>query len=207
MLNSMTDPKSIVRRGYDLVSLAYRADDAEDGAYGEWLHLLETRIEPGARILDLGCGCGVPVARRLARRYDVTGIDISPVQIARARELVPTATFLCGDMTTVEFPDQSFATITCLFALFHLPLAEQPALLRTVQRWLRPGGVFMATVGHRSWTGLEKDWLGVEGGDMWWSHADAETYRRWLTDVGLRIELETFVPEGTGGHTFILATR
>ena len=91
----MRDPKSIVRRGYDLVSLAYRADDAEDGTYREWLELLEDRIEPGASILDLGCGCGVPVARRLAPRYRVTGVDLSPVQIARARELVPGAMFCC----------------------------------------------------------------------------------------------------------------
>lgn len=202
----MDDPKSVVRRGYDLVSRAYRGDDAGDGDYGEWLDLLERRVGPGSPVLDLGCGCGVPVARRLARRYDVTGIDLSPVQIARARELVPDATFSCADMTTVQFAERSFAAITCLFALIHLPLAEQPALLRNVRRWLRPGGVFLVTVGHQAWTGLEKDWLGVKGGDMWWSHADADTYRHWLTDTGFQMELETFVPEGKGGHTFIFAT-
>lgn len=203
----MTDPKAIVRRGYDLVSRAYRADDAEDGEYAEWLGLLEERIEPGAKILDLGSGCGVPVARRLARRYEVTGVDLSPVQVARARELVPAATFVCADMTAVKFPAESFAAVTCLFALIHLPLAEQPALLGAVRQWLRPGGVFMATVGHREWTGIEKDWLGVDGGDMWWSHADTETYRRWLADAGLAVEFATFIPEGKSGHTFILATR
>ncbi|TME96563.1 MAG: class I SAM-dependent methyltransferase [Chloroflexi bacterium] len=202
----MEDPKSIVRRGYDLVSQVYRRDDADDGTYAEWLDLLERRVESGSSVLDLGCGCGIPVARRLAQRYAVTGVDLSPVQISRARELVPDATFICADMTTVRFPDASFGAITCLFALIHLPLTEQPALLRSVRRWLRPGGLFMATVGHRAWTGVEKDWLGVKGGDMWWSHADADTYRRWLADVGLRVELQTFIPEGTGGHSFVLAT-
>lgn len=206
ILTALDDPKSIVRRGYDLVSGAYRADDAGDGTYAEWLDVLEKRVAPGSSILDLGCGCGVPVARRLAPRYAVTGIDLSPVQIARARTLVPTATFLSADMSMVQFLDESFAAISCLFALIHLPLAEQPALLRKVRRWLRPGGLLFATVGHRAWTGLEKDWLGVEGGDMWWSHADIATYRRWLADAGLRVERETFVPEGTGGHTFVLAT-
>lgn len=96
----------------------------------------------------------------------MTGVDFSPVQIARARTLMPTATFLCADMSMVQFPNESYAAITCLFALIHLPLAEQPALLRNVRRWLRPGGLFLATVGHRAWTGLEKDWLGVKGGDI-----------------------------------------
>lgn len=203
----MDDPKGIVRRGYDLVSRAYRADDAGDGEHGPWMDLLEMRVREGAAVLDLGCGCGVPVARRLARRYAVTGVDLSPVQVERARTLVPNATFICADMARVAFPDASFDAITCFYALIHLPVAEQPALLRAVRRWLRPGGVFLATVGHQAWTGLEKDWLGVAGGDMWWSHADAATYRGWFADAGLAVERETFVPEGAGGHVFLLATR
>ncbi|HET8568416.1 MAG TPA: class I SAM-dependent methyltransferase [Candidatus Limnocylindria bacterium] len=203
----MDDPKETVRRGYDRVSRAYRADDAAEGQYAPWLDLLENRLAPGADVLDLGCGCGIPVARRLSRRYAVTGVDLSPVQIERAHELVPGATFLCADMSAVEFPAQSFDAVVCLYALIHVPLAEQPAILRAVATWLRPGGTFMATVGHQAWTGLEKNWLGVDGGDMWWSHADAGTYRGWSAAAGLTVELETFVPEGAGGHTFILATR
>jgi SAM-dependent methyltransferase len=166
----VTDPKTIVRRGYDMVSRAYRGDDASEGAYAEWLDLLEARVPPPAKILDLGCGCGVPVARRLSPRYEVTGVDLSPVQIERARALVPTATFVCADMSTLDFPSASFAAVVCLYAIIHLPLAEQPSLLRSITRWLRPGGALIATVGHGAWTGTEKDWLGVPGADMWWRH-------------------------------------
>ncbi|MHB8631295.1 MAG: class I SAM-dependent methyltransferase [Candidatus Limnocylindria bacterium] len=203
----MDDPKAIVRRGYDLVSRAYRADDAAEGQYAEWLDLLEVRVPPPATVLDLGCGCGVPVARRLSPRYAVTGVDLSPVQIERARALVPTATFVCADMTALEFPDATVDAVVCLYAIIHLPLAEQPGFLRNVGRWLRPGGLLIATVGHRAWTGTERDWLGVPGGDMWWDHAGAETYRRWLADAGLVIEDERFVPDGAGGHAFVLARR
>jgi methyltransferase family protein len=110
-------------------------------------------------------------------------------------------------MATLVLPDERFGAITCLYALIHLPVAEQPGFLRDVRRWLRPGGIFLATVGHQAWTGLEKDWLGVSGGDMWWSHSDADTYKRWFVEAGLTVERETFVPEGVGGHTFILAAR
>ena len=110
-------------------------------------------------------------------------------------------------MTTLTFPAEGFGAITCLYALIHLPLVEQPMLLRNIRRWLRPDGLLLATVGHRAWTGLQTDWLGVPGGDMWWSHADARTYRRWFADAGLRVEIDQFVPEGKGGHTFMLATR
>ena len=203
----MTDPKAVVKRGYDLVSRAYRSDDATEGAYAEWLDQLEARAPPPAKVLDLGCGCGVPVARRLSPRYDVTGVDLSPVQIERARALVPTATFRCADMTTLEFPDGTFDAVVYLFAIIHVPVAEQQAFLRNIARWLRPGGVLVATVGHRAWTGVERDWLGVPGGDMWWSHENTETYRTWFADAGLSIREEHFVPEDQGGHVFLLASR
>ena len=203
----MNDPKAIVRHGYDLVSRAYRADDEAEGQYGPWLDLLEARVPAPAKVLDLGCGCGLPVARRLAPRYQVTGVDLSSVQIERARVLVPAATFVCADMATLAFPDASFDAVVCLYAIIHLPLGEQPGFLRNVGRWLRPGGVFVATVGYGAWTGTERDWLGVPGGDMWWDHADAATYRRWLGEAALVVEDERFVPEGTGGHTFVLGSR
>src|SRR5438093_10866874 len=104
------DPKALVREGYDRASHAYRGDayELEQSGYGHWLRRLAKRIEPGARVLDLGCGCGVPVARELAKRYVVEGIDLSPVQIERARRLVPEASFTCADMTTACFPAGSF---------------------------------------------------------------------------------------------------
>jgi hypothetical protein len=42
---------------------------------------------------------------------------------------------------------------------------------------------------------------------MWWSHADAATYRAWLGRVGLAVEREEFVPEGDGGHALFRARR
>ena len=42
---------------------------------------------------------------------------------------------------------------------------------------------------------------------MYWSHADAASYRRWLTEQGLLIAWTRFVPEGQGGHVLVLAQR
>jgi hypothetical protein len=42
---------------------------------------------------------------------------------------------------------------------------------------------------------------------MYWSHADAETYRRSVTAAGLEIVLEAFIPEGSGGHGLFYARR
>lgn len=202
----MTDPKQIVRDGYDKVSWAYRRDDAPIWPGDKRvLTFIHGHCPPGGRVLDLGCGCGVPVARELAAGYRVTGVDISPVQIERAKALVPGADFICADMTEHDWSDGSFDVIVSLYALIHVPVDEQPDLLRRITGWLMPGGWLIATVGHRAWTGTEQDCFGVEGAVLYWSHADTATYRRWFEAVGLSLQEEVFIPEGDGGHTLMFA--
>jgi 2-polyprenyl-3-methyl-5-hydroxy-6-metoxy-1,4-benzoquinol methylase len=202
-----SDETDLVRRGYDAVSYYYRSDDAGDGRYAPWLAGLRARLPAGAAVLDLGCGCGVPVARSLADAgYHVTGVDVSDVQVGRARRLVPGGTFIRADATAIEFPAQSFDAVICLYVLIHLPLGRQPGLVRRAAGWLRPGGWLLAVTGHRAWTGTEDNWLGGPA-PMWWSHADAATYRSWLELAGLEIAAEEFVPEGDGGHALFWALR
>mgnify|MGYP001064594926 CR=1 FL=1 len=206
------DPKDIVRLGYDRISRAYRGDaiehdNPEHRRYAAWIGELTALLPAGGRVLDLGCGNGVPVDRLLVDAgYAVHGVDISPVQIARAREVVPGAHYTCADMTTLDWPEATFDAIVCLYALIHVPLDEQPALLDSVARWLRPGGLLLVTVGHRAWTGTEDGWL-VPGATMYWSHADADTYLGWFAERGLDVRWSRFVSEGDGGHILVLAAR
>jgi SAM-dependent methyltransferase len=203
----LTNHKDHVRKGYDAVSYRYRADDAEDGAYGAGLEDLAPRLPPGGSVLDLGCGCGIPVARWLTRHgYTVTGVDLSPVQIERARKLVPEARFLCADFTSLVLPEAAFDAVVAFYAVIHVPLDEQLDLFRSVHRWLKPGGWLLATVGACAWTGVEENWLGG-GATMFWSHEGAETYLEWLQETGFTLEWHRFVPEGEGGHTLLLARR
>lgn len=203
----VTGPKDVVRRGYDAVSLRYDEAYGSETKYRSLLDELRRRIPAGGKVLDVGCGSGVPVARALAAAgCRVTGVDISGVQIRRARERVPRAEFVHADATAVSFGAASFDAVVSFFALIHIPLAEQPPLLRKIAGWLRPGGCFAATTGHGEWTGTEENWLGG-GAPMWWSHADAATSREWIGRAGLTVEREEFVPEGDGGHALFWACR
>jgi len=207
------NPKEVVRQGYDWISYAYR-DDAGHGPakdqplgrpdYESWLSELMARLKAGDTVLDLGCGCGVPATGLLAKNFAVTGVDLSPVQIARARRLVPAAQFQCADMSTLEFPAKSFAAVVSFYAIIHVPLEEQPAIFKNIYRWLRPGGYLLATLGSGAWTGTEDDWLGAP---MYWSHADRATYVAWLEETGFEVLWTRFIPERTGGHTLVLAKR
>jgi SAM-dependent methyltransferase len=205
----VADPSGpdLVRTGYDELSLRYRADDADAGGYAPWVERLRASIPAGARVLDAGCGCGVPVARDLAAAgCRVTGVDVSDVQIERARRLVPGAEFVRADLTQVDFPPGAFDAVVALYSIIHVPLDAQPALLAGFARWLEPGGVLLMTAGAQAWTGTETGWLGGSA-TMWWSHADAATYRGWLADAGFRIDTESFVPEGESGHSMFWAVR
>jgi 2-polyprenyl-3-methyl-5-hydroxy-6-metoxy-1,4-benzoquinol methylase len=201
------DESDLVRRGYNALSYQYRRDDAAEGRYAPWIADLNRRLPAAGAVLDLGCGCGVPVARSLAASgFQVTGVDISEVQIDRARRLVPAGAFLRADAAHVDFPPGSFDAIVCLYALIHMPLAAQPPLLRRAAGWLRPAGWLLMVTGDSAWTGTKDNWLDGHA-PMWWSHADADTYRAWLEQAGLEITAEAFVPEGEGGHALFWARR
>lgn len=201
------DPKQLVRRGYDALSIRYDEATGADAKYNDWIGTLMARLEPASRVLDIGCGSGVPMARDLtAAGHHVTGVDISEVQIRRARELVPRAEFVNADAMSLDFAPQSFDAVVSLYALIHLPLDEQQQLLRNIATWLRPAGWFLCTTGHREWTGTDDNWLDG-GAPMWWSHTDAATNRVWITQAGFTIESEQFVPEGAGGHTLFWARQ
>jgi SAM-dependent methyltransferase len=128
------------------------------------------------------------VARRLVNEgFDVTGVDISLVQIDRAKRLVAAACFICADMASLKFPPGRFDAIVSFYAIIHVPLEEQQPLLSSMRHWLRPGGRLMATVGNTSWSGVEQDWLDVPGATMIWSHADSATYEKWLAENGFTV--------------------
>lgn len=201
------NPKRLVRDGYDKASHAYRADSGSGCGhdYEAWLEQLCADLGPRSHVLDLGCGCGLLVAQLRAARAEVTGVDISPVQIERARSLVPQARFLCEDMAAVAFPPASFDAVIAFFAVFHLPLEEQPAFFRRIAAWLKPGGRFLGTVGASAAAGMVRDWLGVQGANMYWSQTDARTYRRWLEECGFTVLRDEFVPEKNVGHQLFYA--
>jgi SAM-dependent methyltransferase len=201
--------KEIVRRGYDKLSYAYRADDTRDDYedYASWIGVLAERLPGGVPVLDIGCGCGLPATRVLADRFEVTGVDFSEVQIERARRLVPAARFVCGDISEQSFAPGSYAAIVSFYAIIHMPLEEHAGLFRKIALWLRPAGYFLATVGHSEWTGEDETYLGIPGGRMCWSHADEAANLRWIEDAGLHVLSTEFVPEGKSGHTLVFAQK
>ncbi len=138
----------------------------------------------------------------------MTGIDLSPVQVDRARSLVPGARFVCADMTAAEFAPGSFEAIVAFYSIINVPLDEQPALLRRFAQWLAPGGWLLAVVGRDPWTGVEENWRGVSGARMYYSHAHVAKYRAWFADAGFEVAEEGREPKrGVPGYSVLVARR
>jgi ubiquinone/menaquinone biosynthesis C-methylase UbiE len=177
------DYRKLVREGYDRCSADFSAARAREDA--PELELLLPRLAPGSRVIDLGCGAGVPVAAMLARRHRVLGVDFSAEQIRRARANVPTAEFVEADLMSLVFPDASFDAAVAFYSIFHLPREEHEELLRRVQRWLVPGGHLLATVARVREDAYTED--GFFGVRMYWSNWGRNDYERMLRELGFEL--------------------
>lgn len=181
------DHKSTVAAGYDKIGETYgtQATRSRTAQRAKYESVLLDGLDEGVRVLDLGCGSGIPTTRRLARKFRVTGADISEKQVERARINVPDAEFVCSDMATLEFPPNTFDGVGAYYSIIHLPRDEQGAMLKSITSWLRPGGLFVASLGlSDTEVDFDQSWMGAP---MFWSAYDAETNRRLIDEAGLVI--------------------
>jgi ubiquinone/menaquinone biosynthesis C-methylase UbiE len=115
------DPKKLVQSGYNAIAAEYLATRSETSEDVLLLQELVSRLPRGAKVLDAGCGAGVPVTKILSQLFDITGVDFAQAQIEMARQLVPNATFFCHDIVDLDLPDSSFDAVCSDYAIIHIP--------------------------------------------------------------------------------------
>ena len=136
---------------------------------------------------------------RLRKAHQVTGVDISGRQVELARRNVPTGRFLKGDVGSVEFDVGAFDAVVSFYALDGIPRSEHERILSRVHEWLRPGGIFLVSIGARDYEGQWSEWLGVP---MFFSSFDPLTFRRMVEGLGFEVletdiegQIEMYEPE------------
>src|SRR5712692_8577804 len=101
-----------------------------------------SRLKPGARVADLGCGSGAFTHLLKRAGYDCVGLDISAKLVELGRSKYPDIEFFEGDVEQLPFPDASLDGILLSGVVHHLPDPSRCAA--EVFRVLRPGGKFVA---------------------------------------------------------------
>lgn len=131
----------------------------------------ELQLPPGSRILDVGCGTGRHSVALTERGYTVTGVDLSPDMIGKAREKAASrgyeVDFIVRDAAELDFNCEFDAAIClcegclCLLGDVDDPHDRDLRVLGNIQRALKPGGLFISTVlsAIRSFRGTEVEGL------------------------------------------------
>ena len=103
-------------------------------------------LQPGQRVLDIGCGTAslVVLIKRSHPGVEVAGLDPDAKALARAARKAARAgvavRFDRGFSDELPYPEASFDRVFSSFMLHHLATAEKQRTLREVRRVLAPGG-------------------------------------------------------------------
>jgi SAM-dependent methyltransferase len=103
--------------------------------------LERTRVGPGTRYLDAGCGSGMAAEMAAARGAEVSGVDAAEAMLAIARSRVPAGDFRRGDLEELPLAGETFDVVTGFNSLQY---AGNPvAALREAGRVTKRGGAIV----------------------------------------------------------------
>ena len=176
-------------------------------------------LPPGAKVLDLGCGTGNPIAKHIVQQgFRVVGVDQSRKMLEIAGSVVPEAEFIHGNMVDVQFADK-FAAAVAWDSVFHVERKHHSAVFRKLANSLELGGRLLLSVGgsdadSRVEDSTSDDGSGAEGftsemfgHTFFYSGYEPKTTRNLLETEGFEIELWEVDDPSSRGHIAVIARK
>jgi 2-polyprenyl-3-methyl-5-hydroxy-6-metoxy-1,4-benzoquinol methylase len=199
--------RDVVREGYnkgDYQDVFKRNNAFNDNFEKLMCEELNSRLKLNSKILDMGCGPGVPYDKYFADEgHYVTGIDISEKHIDMAIKNVNNARFIVGDFFSNDAKGKYDAIIS-LYAIFHIPRTEHKKLLNHINSMLKKNGLILITLGAYDMKRDVSD--DFAGAPMAWSSYTVEKNKKIVMDAGFDIMMavEDYRIEK---HLWILAVK
>ena len=126
----------------------YEVFDSKTNEFLIDIFVSKCKLNPGDRILDLGCGSGVFSKILIARGYKCIGIDLSRIQLGYGKSASRDATFINADVEALPFSENDIDGILLIGLIHHLP---DPSLcINEINRVLKKGGGFLALDPNRA---------------------------------------------------------
>ncbi|KAF8962025.1 S-adenosyl-L-methionine-dependent methyltransferase [Flammula alnicola] len=178
----------IVEDGYNSMSSVYQSLSLRPTSTRvRYIQELVNDLSPGARVLELGCGNGIPTKPFIERGCTVIGADISSAQIELARQNIPEATLIHADMMSLSFPPGSFDAVVAMYSIIHLKPEEQGVIIGRIANWLKPGGYLVCNLpADVEPIGYVGNWLGVK---MFWGGLGVDGNRGLMKQYGKRLRV------------------
>ena len=204
-----SDIRKIVKEGYEQGDYAgyFRKSSIPNEMEKRYLDRLANSLPKGAKILDLGCGTGIPFDKYLVDLgFEITGVDFASNHISAARKNVPSAMYIESDFSKLDFGTQKFDAIIAFYSIFHIPRGEQQELFNKMSSLLVDGGLILVTLATSDSEDVEENWTGAR---MAWSQYDPNKYKAMLVQAVFEITESEY--EGQPGdeeyHWWVLAKK
>ncbi|HUT82725.1 MAG TPA: class I SAM-dependent methyltransferase [Candidatus Bathyarchaeia archaeon] len=192
-----------VEESYDKIGEEYH-NFRDKNKFNSELEKFTSYLPSSGRILDAGSGSGIPVAQFLAQRgFDVTGIDISEKMVELAQKNVPQAIFMKKNMLTLDFPDEFFDGIICVYSLWHIPRNNHLFIFQNFNRMLKKEGILVINTGVNESEGLT-DFFGEP---MFWSNNSTEKTLELVKKANLEVLFEGTLIRGNEKQYWIFAKK
>lgn len=199
----MTVDPGTTRAVYDRQAETYDKSRSRALFEARWLTRFGNALEPGARVLDLGCGAGEPIAAWLiAEGFNLTGVDFSDEMLKIARSRWPDGDWRVADMRDLDLRE-SFSGLVAWDSFFHLTPDEQRACIPRLAAHLEPGGLLMTTVGAEA-----GEVTGTVGGEaVYHASLSPAEYAQLLEDAGMRLTAFMAEDPNCDRHSILMARR
>jgi len=178
-----------LKERYDRIAESYMGSRALFDNMSQ-LEMLAELIPIKSKVLDLGCGTGLPVAKFFSDRgHEVIGIDLSDRMIALARANVPNGKFFINDVMEILFDEDCFDLIVSFYCLVHLSKDNQRTIFNNIIHWLKVGGYFYFSLGTKEYTGMDdfEGTINYKGTFLPYCYYSCEDYQNIFRTIGGKV--------------------